>query len=88
MSLIHISHHPFARRSDRDGKPDDGTYLYFHHADLRAGYGHESGRGHETGEVHRFRKQDRPLRGGFHRQEKAENKITGCMKWKTEKLPG
>lgn len=52
------------------------------------GYGHESGRGHETVEVHRFRKQDRPLRGGFHRQEKAENKITGCMKWKTEKLPG
>ena len=42
----------------------------------------------KTVEVHRFRKQDRPLRGGFHRQEKAENKITGCMKWKTEKLPG
>ena len=77
-------------RGQRSGDKVFNIYArsYFHHADLRAGYGHESGRGHETVEVHRFRKQDRPLRGGFHRQEKAENKITGCMKWKTEKLPG
>ena len=53
----------------------------------RQGYGHESGRRHETVESHRFRKQDRALRRGFHGEEKADKGINDRLKRKTEKRP-